>query len=279
MYGNNNDPYRNPQQSPYQQGGSYPPAPRPYPNQGQEGVLYDNGQYGEHALYQDQRYEGDLSDPAVLSFAKKVYAYFGSALLVAAGGALGGTVYAEQQIAAGNPGAVSTLWIGALVVFFASYLIVLFTRKSRSPLKTGLLYIFASAAGVTLAPLLAHMVGAGMGMTIVIAFGIASVTFFGVTVYVMTTNKDFRSLGGYLFIGLLILLGAIIMSFVVPFPSTLVQVICIAGFALFVGYTLYDTSTVTRDYFFRQDAVTPAMLLLFNFIMLFRYALLLLGRD
>jgi FtsH-binding integral membrane protein len=301
MYGNQNNPNRNygPQNDHDQVPYGHPPQGQPpqghpqyghqqygqpqygHPHQGQAGVMYGdpNAQYGDHVLYQDQRYEGDLSDPAVLAFAKKVYAYFGSALLTAAAAAFGGTLYVEHLIATDNPGAVSGLWIGSLVVFFASYLIVVFTRRAQSPLKTGLLYVFAGAAGMTLAPMLAHFVGSGMGMAVVIAFGIASVTFFGASVYVLATNRDFRSLGGMLLIGLLVLIGLILMSFFVTFPSTLSHILMAGGFILFVGFTLYDTSNVTRNHFYRQDAVTAAILLLFNFIMLFRYALYFLGRE
>jgi FtsH-binding integral membrane protein len=289
MYGNHNNPHRNhghsndqgqvPYGQPPQSHGPQGHAPYGQAPHGQAGVMYgdQHAQYGDHVLYQDQRYEGDLSDPAVLAFAKKVYAYFGSALLTAAAAAFGGTLYVEHLIATDNAGAVGGLWIGSMAVFFISYLVVVFTRKAQSPLKTGLLYVFAGAAGLTLSPMLMHFVGSGMGMAIVIAFGITAVTFFGASVYVLTTNQDFRSIGGYLMVGLLVLIGLILMSFFVSFPSPLVHLMMAGGFILFVGFTLYDTSNVTRNHFYRQDAVTAAILLLFNFIMLFRYALYFLG--
>ena len=225
----------------------------------------------------EQRYEGDLSDPAVAAFAKKVYAYFGSALAVAMIAAFGGTLAVDHFISVGNTGAVTGVWVGGLVAFFASYLIVVFSRKSHSKLKTGLLYLFAGSAGAMVAPMLSFYVSAGMGMAIVFAFGIATVIFFGITVYVLATGKDFRGLGGYLMVGILVIVGMWLMSLFVSFPSVMHQVLMGAGLIVFIGFTLFDTSRVVRDNFYANDVVSAAINLLFDFVMLFRYALYFLG--
>jgi hypothetical protein len=236
---------------------------------------YGQPMYGEVAVA-DERFEGDLSDPAVAAFVKKVYLYFASALATATAAAFGTTVGAQQLVAAGNHGAVSGIWIGSLIAFFASYLIVVFSRKSHSPLKTGLLYVFAGAAGAMLAPMLMSYVDAGMGMAIVFAFGIATVTFFGITVYVLATGKDFRGLGGYLMVGIFVIVGLWIMSFFVSVPL-LPTLLMGLGLLVFVGFTLFDTSRVVRDNFYANDAVSAAINLLYDFVMLFRYALYFLG--
>jgi FtsH-binding integral membrane protein len=52
------------------------------------------------------------------------------------------------------------------------------------------------------------------------------------------------------------------------------------GFIVFIGFTFYDTSRVVRDNFYANDAVSPAINLLYDFVMLFRYALYFMGgRD
>ena len=259
---------------------NYGPVEGAYPQQGyQAGQQYAAGGYADSIQSGEGIYEGDLSNPAVAAFAKKVYAYFASALATATLAAFGGTLAVEHFVAAGNPGAVNGLWIGSLVAFFASYLIVVFSRKSHSPLKTGLLYVFASAAGFTLAPTLMYYVAAGMGMAIVMAFGIATVTFFGLTVYVLTTGKDFRSLGGLLVVGIFVVLGLSLMMLFGDFPNLLTQVGMGVGLLVFIGFTLYDTSRVVRDNYYNNDAVSAAINLLYDFVMLFRYALYFLGSS
>lgn len=257
----------------------YPPQPQ-YPPQPHYGAPPQGGQpiagsyYGDgYSAAGDAPEAGDLSHPAVAAFTRKVYTYFATGLATAAAAAFGGTQVATGLMASGNTGAVNGMWIGGTVVFLISYFCAMFSRKSHSPLKVALLYIFAGSFGVSLAPLLMMYVGAGMGMSIVLAFGIATVTFFGLTVFTFTTGKDFRSLGGMLTIGVLALLGVWVIHLIVGFPSFMSGLLMGAGLLLFIGFTLFDTSRVVRDYYQSNDAISAAINLLYDFIMLFRYAL------
>jgi FtsH-binding integral membrane protein len=281
MYGNrpnNSYPPQGGQPPQYPQQGAYQQYPAYGPVAGQAG--YGQPGYGdENTLYVDQRYEGDLSDPAVLAFTKKVYLYFASALATATAAALGGSYAVTQLVAAGNTGAVNGIWMGSLAAFFISYLVVVFSRKSHSPLKTALLYVFATAAGGTLAPVLSIYVAAGMGMAIAYAFGLATVIFFGISVFVLTTGKDFRGLGGYLMVGIFAIIGLWLIGMFTNI-SGLSTLLMGLGFIVFIGFTFYDTSRVVRDNFYANDAVSPAINLLYDFVMLFRYALYFMGgRD
>ncbi|MCC6466087.1 MAG: US12 family protein [Planctomycetes bacterium] len=274
--------YQQPPQGPYynnQQGQPYPP--QVYPPQAYAQPYGQAGYpaYGD-AGAADYVDPADLSHPAVAAFVRRVYTYFGTALLVTALAALGGTFLVDHLIVTGNTGAVSALWMGSLVAYMVSFLVVVFSRKSHSPMKTALLYVFAGAAGVSLAPMLTALVGAGMGMAIVMAFGVAAFTFFGLTAYTLMTGKDFRSLGGLLVVGCFALLGIVLLSLFIPFPSITSQLITMGGFVLFMGFVLFDTSRVVRDNFQANDAVSAAINLLYDFFMLFRYALYLIAsRD
>lgn len=252
------------------------PQQQPYAPYGQpmQGAYHGDGdgQFVEGAE------AGDISHPAVAAFTRKVYTYFATALATAAAAAFGTTKLAEQFIAQQNTGALSGLWIGGTITFFVSYLIVVFTRKNHSPLKTALLYVFAGAAGAMLSPLLMAYVSAGMGMVIVLAFGVATITFLGLTVFTLTTGKDFRSLGGMLLIGVLTVLGLAIVNIFMQ-VSVLTTILMGLGLLVFIGFTLYDTSRVVRDYYFANDAVSAAINLLYDFVMLFRYALYFLGAS
>lgn len=237
------------------------------------------GAYSGDGVVVEGAEAGDISHPAVAAFTRKVYTYFATALATAMAAAFGATKAAEHFIAQQNGGALTGLWLGGTIGFFVSYLIVVFTRKNHSPLKTGLLYVFAGSAGAMLSPLLMAHVAAGMGMLIVLALGVATVTFFGLTVYTLTTGKDFRSLGGMLMAGVLAILGMWLIGLFVGFPSILTALLMGGGLLLFIGFTLFDTSRVVRDYYYANDAVSAAINLLYDFIMLFRYALYFLGAS
>jgi len=252
---------------------NYPPAQGYAPAQPGYGAdVYGNG-YDPSTGYHD----GDISQPAVAAFAKRVYTYFASALLTATGASVGGIFLTEHFIATGNIAAFNGMRIGSLVAFFASFIAVVFIRKAQTPLKTGLLYIFAGACGIMIAPMLTFFMEAGMGMSIAFAFGIATVVWGGITVYVHTTGKDFRGIGGYLFAGLILAIGLILLNWFVPFPDMMSRLLMAGILILFVGFTLYDTSRVTRDYYHANDAVGAAMMLFYDFFILFKYILYFLG--
>lgn len=272
MFPNNRNQYNN------QGFQNYGPVGGAAPQQGYGSPAYPvHGYEAEGYEHAGMYAEGDLSNPAVATFAKKVYGYFASALAVATGASVGGVYATEHFIATENFSALNGMRMGALAVFFISFLVVVFTRKARSPLKTGLLYVFASASGVMIAPMLTFFMQAGMGMSIVFAFGIATTVWGGITVYVLATGKDFRSIGGYLFVGLLLLIGLIILNIFVPFPSAMSRLIMAGVLVLFVGFTMYDTSRVTRDYFRSNDAVGAALMLFYDFYILFKYILYFTG--
>jgi|GEM_PF-47648 len=257
-----------------QQGFQYGQAPQGYSQPQGYAPQYGDGQPVD--LY-NSPYAGELGDAAVVAFTKRVYAYFSAALATATVACLGGMYAVNGLLAAGQKSTVTTLAIVSLVGFFASYLTVVFMRKNHSPLKVALLFVFASCAGFMTTPLVGAFVNAGMGMTVVAAFGITAVTFFGLTVYTLTTGRDFRNLGGMLMIGLLVLIGVAVMSMFMPATSGLHTLVVIGGIVIFIGFILFDTSMVTRNYFHSNDAVGAAIQLFYDFFALFRYILLLLG--
>ena len=271
MFPNNKDPYGN---RGYQ---NYGPVENAAPQQAYGSQPYGVTGHAAGMYAPEGPYEGDLSHPAVAAFAKRVYAYFASALAAATAASVGGYYATEHFIATENLSGLSTMRIGSTVLFFASFLFVIFTRKANSPLKTGLLYVFAGACGVSIAPMLTFFMKAGMGMSIVYAFGIATVVWGGITVYVLSTGKDFRGLGGYLFAGIILAIGLLLLNVFVPFPTPISRLVMAGILILFVGYTFYDTSRVTRNYFQRNDAVGAALMLFYDFFILFQYILYFLG--
>lgn len=230
-------------------------------------------QQGEAAAPIDLMYEGSLSDPAVVAFTKRVYGYFTAGLLLATLAAVGGIYGTNHLVAAGQEKLLLPLLIGTGIANLISYLVIIFTRRSHSQFKVGLMGFYAGTLGLTLAPALAFYVGQGMGSVIAGALGITTVIFFGLTVYTLATGKDFRNLGGYLIGGVLLMLGLAVMSWLIPFGGIMTLVYCGLGIAVAVGYILWTTSRVTREFFYTQDAITPAAILLTSFVNLFWWIL------
>ena len=82
--------------------------------------------------------------------------------------------------------------------------------------------------------------GAELVMT---AAGGTGVIFLGLSGYVLTTRKDFSFMGGFLFVGLLVLIVASLANLF--FEVTAVQLALSAmSIMLFSGYILYDTSKI-----------------------------------
>ncbi len=140
-------------------------------------------------------------------------------------------------------------------------------------------YGFAAVFGILSVNLFAYaMVVAGPAV-IFQALGLTVLVFGGLSAYVLITKKDFNFIGGFLMVGMFLLLGAVVVAIVMQMMGMQVRMLSI-GLAifstlLFAGYVLYDTSNMLHRY--STDMVVPAALaLMIDFIMLFRNILYLL---
>ena len=119
--------------------------------------------------------------------------------------------------------------------------------------------------------LLAMMFGAattGNASTYVLmALGSTVLVFGTLTVYAMTTKKDFSFLGGMLWVALVVLIvGGLVNMFVqsLGFGILLASV----GVLVFSGFILYDTQKILRTYP-SNEHVAASMTLFLNFVLLF----------
>ena len=129
-----------------------------------------------------------------------------------------------------------TYWIvaiGGLIVLF-----ILNFAINTPGLNLFLLYLFTFLEGLSLAPLISLYLGAGAGDILGEAFLITAITSLGLAVYGWTTKRDFSGLGGKLFVALLLLLVASIVT--IFFHSTFfIFLICLAGVGIFSAYIIY----------------------------------------
>ena len=108
----------------------------------------------------------------------------------------------------------------------------------------GIAVVFAIGGllGMGLGPLLNYYMAMANGPQMVgTALGGTGVIFLGLSGYALTTRKDFSFMGGFLFVGILVVFGAMIANMFMQIPA--LQLAVSAGIILLMsGLILFDTS-------------------------------------
>ena len=112
----------------------------------------------------------------------------------------------------------------------------------------GLVWTFALTGflGFSLAPLLSAVLGmANGGMLVAQSLAITAVAFFGLSIYTVTTKRDFSFLTGFLIVGAVVILASWIVS--IFYWTTLMSQV-LAGICILFGAALilWQTSAVVR---------------------------------
>lgn len=137
-------------------------------------------------------------------------------------------------------GAQPVNWLLVLVVFIGMPFAINYLRDSRWALP--LTFVFTGFMGYVLGPILSFYLSLPNGSHIVTAaFGSTAVAFLGLSAYAITTRRDFSYMGGFLMVGLLVVLAAIIANIFLQIP-TLSLTISAAAVLLMSGMILFDTS-------------------------------------
>jgi modulator of FtsH protease len=135
-------------------------------------------------------------------------------------------------------GAALACSIGALVLLFV-------VHKTADSAK-GLLAVFAFTGllGASLGPMLQHYLALPNGGSLVMqALGGTAIVFFGLSGYALTTRKDFSFMGGFLFVGLIVALVAMVANIFLNIPA-LQLAISAAMVLIMSGLILFDTSRI-----------------------------------
>lgn len=137
-------------------------------------------------------------------------------------------------------GARPVHWLLMLVVFIGMPFAINALRNSvwSLPLTFG----FTGFMGYVLGPILTLYLSLPNGSQIVAAaFATTAVIFLGLSAYALTTRKDFSFMGGFLTVGLIVVLVAIIANIFLQIPA-LSLTISAAAVILMSGLILFDTS-------------------------------------
>lgn len=156
-----------------------------------------------------------------------------------------GMTLAFSAVTAGVSMALNLPYFMGIVFSLISFGL-LFVVNKKADSASGIFWIFAFTGlmGASLGPLLNHYAAMPSGpMLIMQALGSTALVFFGLSAYAMTTKKDFSYLGGFLMIGLLVV---IVASLVNIFIGSSIAFLAINAAVVFImsGLILFDTSRI-----------------------------------
>jgi modulator of FtsH protease len=108
------------------------------------------------------------------------------------------------------------------------------------------LFGFTFIAGLALTPILTVALGLRNGGQLIgLAGGMTAVIFFALSALVTITKKDFSFMGKFLFVGLILLIVAMIANLFFQVPAASVALSAVAVL-LFSGYILFDVSRIVH---------------------------------
>ena len=220
------------------------------------------------------------------------------------------TAYAAHSAAAARPGAVEinkvlrntylllgmTLAFSAAMAAFAMAINapymglwmllgafgLLFVVHKTADSGTGLIMIFAftGVMGASIGPMLGYYLAMPNGPQLVMqALGGTAVVFFGLSAYALTTRKDFSYMGGFLMVGLLVAVVAMIANIFLAIPA-LSLTISAAVVMIMSGMILWDTSRIINGGETNYIRATVALYLdIYNLFIHLLHLLTALGGD
>ena len=134
-----------------------------------------------------------------------------------------------------------------LLVSFA--LLFVINKFQNSAWGIVLVFAFTGILGFALGPVIAYYLQAPGGNEIVMtSIGLTGVIFLSLSGYTLTTQKDFSFMRGFLFTGMMVVIGAMLIMFVGSFFGFYVSGLHLALSAAIVilmsGFILFDTSRI-----------------------------------
>ncbi|MFC4619738.1 Bax inhibitor-1 family protein [Camelliibacillus cellulosilyticus] len=194
----------------------------------------------------------------------KFFAMLFMALLAAAVG-----MYAGQYVPRG-------LFLPLTIVYIAMVFMMFWARK-RKAIGYGMMFAFTFVSGLILYPAIFNYVSVLGAGVVLRAAGITAFAFGGTALYAVVSKRDFRFLGGFLFVSIIALIGMGILQIFFPLSGTAQLVLSGFGIFVFIGYTLFDFSRLTHDGFTDSDIPLLVVCIYLDIINLFLYILQFIG--
>jgi uncharacterized protein len=169
-----------------------------------------------------------------------------------------------------------------LVLFIAQFVLVAVIgwgiNRIGATIALGLFFVYAASLGLTVG----LIVTAYTGESVVAAFLSASAMFGGAALYGYTTKRSLASMGGYLSMGVLGLVVAMVVNVFLA-SGPLGFIISIVGVVIFTGLTAWDVQRIASGNLVQatgsveKAAVIGALHLYLDFINLFLFLLRIFG--
>lgn len=119
-------------------------------------------------------------------------------------------------------------------------------RTANSAAGLGVVFAFTGLMGFALGPMLNMYLALPHGPQLVAtALGGTGVIFLGLSGYALTTRRDFSFMGGFLFVGLLVVLGASLLNIFLQIPAMSLATSAVVVL-LMSGFILFDTSRMVH---------------------------------
>ena len=202
-------------------------------------------------------YEQQSAPADIMAFLRTTYQLFASSLLAATAGA---------YIGLGMVSVISS-WYWGLVILEFALLFGIYAVKDKPGINLAVLFAFTFVSGLTITPLLSSIFNMPAGASIVAqAFLMTSVAFGGISMFALTTKKDYSSMGKMLMIAVIILIVGSISNIFIGSP--LLQLgIAMVGALVFSAFILYDTQQIIKGGF--STPIEAAIALYLDFLNLF----------
>lgn len=152
---------------------------------------------------------------------------------------------AFSAVTAGVAMALNMSPMMSLVCFVAGF-IMLFVVNKKADSASGIFWVFAftGAMGASLGPMLNYYAGLTNGPALIMqALGGTALIFFSLSAYALTTRKDFSFMGGFLMVGLIVVLVAALANIFLAIPA-LSLAISAAIILIMSALILFDTSRI-----------------------------------
>ena len=131
-----------------------------------------------------------------------------------------------------------------LVATIAGIVMLWFVLPKTANSASGIPVIFAITGllGFGIGPMVAHYLAINPSI-VMTALGGTGVIFLGLSGYALTTRKDFSFMGGFLMVGMLVIVGASLLNIFMGIPA-LSLAVSAAVIMIMSGFILYETSSL-----------------------------------
>jgi modulator of FtsH protease len=134
--------------------------------------------------------------------------------------------------------------IGYFAMIIGAF-ISLFIVQKKADSASGLawVFVFTGLIGGAIGPVISAYYAAGAGGLVAQALGATAVVFFTLSGYALVSKKDFSFLGGFLMVGLVVALLAIVANIFFQMPAMSMAINALIIFVM-SGLILFDTSRI-----------------------------------